>query len=647
MTRKPRLSLGRLVPAVALAVGALVPYALAAAAEKNQWTLASEDTEVRIAVVADRPVIQRLGTPGDSHNWLSRPINVPLADKSATGGGEAALTWRFESGSLDKPTGTLTLVFAHGNPALRHRQFFQAAPGHGAVRQWAEIENRSAVAATVAVPPCLAMTGLAPGGPAALWRVNRGGNDASKQGGTFTEPLAKDLRKSLPLGPGGANPIPWMAVQVGQQRGLYVGWEYSGSGQLQAVAGSEGSTVDMRFVMSEMQLPIPAGQTLWLPPAFVGCYRGDVDDGSYCLHRFYLERLRPPMPKDCPDPLLTCNVFFNGENEKKLMTHLKLAQEFGFEAFVVDAIWFPGDWTKYKGPWIWDLKRFPDGGKPFRNFCQRHRMKFGLWCAWGGNGDQAEAVTRQIVADNKLSYFKHDLDGLIPGNGYPGTMSYYRVQESLRKSFPDLILEDCSGGGTIKDYGAMSRAQYVVTTDVLSALPDRMGIYDSTFAFPPMVLQNYTWLVHDKPGPYLWRSGMMGAWVIDTPPLPNEAESIKRATAVYKSWIRPILRDCRVHHILPRPDGKRWDGIFYWGPKLNKGIVFIFRPQSDDARQVVKLKGLQPLRRYWVWCEDGSIRPGERTGKDLMESGLQCSLPERNSSDLIFVQDAVLGKPLS
>ena len=628
---------------IALLLPGSMPDSLAAA-DKNQWTLATDDTELRIAVVDDRPVVQWLGIAGDSRNWLSQSATVPLADKAVAGSAETVLAWRFESGSFDRQAGTLKLLFS--SDMLHTRLYFQAMPGHGPVRQWAEIENRSGAPLTVYVPPCLAVTSIKPDGPAAVWWVNRGGNDARTQGGTFTEPLVKGLTKSLPMGSNGANPIPWMALQVGQERGLYVGWEYSGSGQLQANAGREGTTLDVRFLLAEPRLPIPVGQTLRIPPAFIGCYQGDVDDGSYCLHRFYLEKLRPPMPKDCPDPLLTYNIFFKGDNEERLMTHLKLAHEFGFEAFVVDAIWFPGAWETYRGPWIWDLKRYPNGVKPFEEFCHSHGMKFGQWVAWGHNFDQAEALTQRIVAENKLDYFKHDLDGLIPGGGYDGTLGYYKVQQSLSKTYPELILENCCGGGTIKDFGAMSRAHYVVTTDVLSSLPDRMGIYDSTFAFPPLVLQNYTWLNDDKPGTYLWRSGMMGAWVIDVPPLPEHAESIKKSVQVYKSWIRPILRDCKVHHILPRPDGKHWDGLFYWGPKLTKGILFIFRPQSDEARQVVRLKGLESKRQYWVWSEDGSIQPGMKTGKDLMEIGLEIHLPTPNSSDLVFVQDAKLGKPV-
>ena len=98
------------------------------------------------------------------------------------------------------------------------------------------------------------------------------------------------------------------------------------------------------------------------------------------------------MPKGSADPLLTYNVFFSrdrqdmgylAKDEKLLLTHLELAHDFGFEAFVVDAIWFPGAWQGYAGPWIWDRKRFPRGGKPLADFCRSHGMKFGLWCGPG------------------------------------------------------------------------------------------------------------------------------------------------------------------------------------------------------------------------------------------------------------------------
>jgi hypothetical protein len=88
-----------------------------------------------------------------------------------------------------------------------------------------------------------------------------------------------------------------------------------------------------------------------------------------------------------------------------------------------------------------------------------------------------------------------------------------------------------------------------------------------------------------------------------------------------------------------------WDGLFYWSPPLRRGLLHICRPESPDGRQTVKLKGLQPDGKYWLWCEDGSIEPGVRSGKELMDRGLAVCLPQPYTSDLIFFQDEALGKP--
>ncbi len=213
---------------------------------------------------------------------------------------------------------------------------------------------------------------------------------------------------------------------------------------------------------------------------------------------------------------------------------------------------------------------------------------------------------------------------------YWSTMGYYQVQEKLSQKFPDLALEGCSGGGHIKDFGYIRHVHYIVTTDTLSSLPDRQSLYDSTFALPPAVLQAYTYENQynqdaDRPLPYLWRSAMMGAWQIDPTKsvdwTPAERAEVKQATAIYKSWIRPILRDVEVHHILPRPDGFHWDGMFYWSPGLKRGTLYIFRPNNDQAEQWVRLRGLQPATRYRVRSQDGSVTEETRSGAELMKTG--------------------------
>jgi len=80
---------------------------------------------------------------------------------------------------------------------------------------------------TVSHQDSLVLSRLLPGGPASLWWVKRGGGNAMDQGGTFSAPLKTGLDQLLPTSPNnGVDPVPWMAVQVGQDRGLYVGWDY-------------------------------------------------------------------------------------------------------------------------------------------------------------------------------------------------------------------------------------------------------------------------------------------------------------------------------------------------------------------------------------------------------------------------------------
>ena len=71
---------------------------------------------------------------------------------------------------------------------------------------------------------------------------------------------------------------------------------------------------------------------------------------------------------------------------------------------------------------------------------------------------------------------------------------------------------------------------------------------------------------------------MMGALQCNTANVenwtPEQIRSLQDAIKVYKEWIRPILKDVKVHHILPRPDGKRWDGMLHFSPSLKKGTLY-------------------------------------------------------------------------
>jgi len=680
----------------------------------NRWTLTTDDTRLTLSVRDDQPVIEHLTAARSKVDWIGHPLPVGLMNKVWLSGREQLLQWSFVRALQDRPAGTLSLVFSNAWPALELHSVWRARPGRGPVEHWWEFFNQSGQRVTVPQLESLALPALYPGGPARVWWIKRGGSNASTEGGTFVESLGPDLKLNLVSNcEDGASPVPWLAVQVDREQGLYAGWEFSGLGRIALSGLTAGNGLQLLVGnLPEFKTDVEPGERFLVPPAFVGCYLGDLEDGSYSLHRWVVEKLRPPMPPGVADPTLAYNLYLDAggasAKEADVLRSAEFCRDLGFETFMPDAMWFPET-----GDWRWDPARFPQGIAPIASFVHRNRMYMALWCAWsnGGiseapgalsvrgpsghpdwfNGDFAAdwkpgpfyggqiclgceeakewAVrkTQWLVSEHHLDYLKHDIGPIVThcnktshrhhygvDASYWAAMGYYEVQEKLRRAHPALILENCSGGGHIKDYGAMARTHYVVTTDTLSNLPDRQSIYDSTFALPPLVLQAYTYeweykVPGDDPGPFLWRSAMMGAWQIDPTATRRWTEedrsSARRAAQLYKEWVRPMLPDVKVHHILPRPDGTNWDGMFYWSHALRRGTLYIFRPAGPEKHRSVKLQGLEDRKRYRVWCEDGSVGAGTRTGRELMRDGVAIRLPEPYTSDLVFVQDTALPAP--
>lgn len=703
-----------LIHAQCLAVGLMVP-AVAVAAADQTWTLHTADTEISITVIDDHPVVERLAAVGSAWNWIDAPAPVPLMERVWVGGQERRLAWTFENGAFDPAAGELTLTFRTAEPALVLRSIWRARSGRGPVEHRLELDNRSGTCVTVSHQDSLTLANLRAAGPATVWWIRRGGGNASTQGGTFSEPLVAGLDLLLASNcEDGASPVPWLAVQQAEAEGLYTGWEFSGLGHVHAVAPEhDGGRFQLDVGLHpDFKTDVDAGETWLVPAALVGCYRGDLDEGSYSLHRFVIEHLRPPVPAGCPDPVLAYNLYLdvggNQATEADVLRSAAVCHDLGFECFMPDAMWFPET-----GDWRWDPRRFPRGIGPIESFVHGAGMKLALWCAWtnGGVSEHPDALsvrgavgqptwfradypddwqpgpfygaqlclgcaaaqewatrkTRWLVEHHQLDYLKHDCGPIVTqcdqanhrhrygvDASYWATRGYYAVQRQLREAAPHVILENCSGGGHIKDFGVLAYTHYTVATDTLSNLPNRQAMYDSTLALPPLVLQCYTYdnyypVPGDAPGPYLWRTAMMGAWQIDPTDTAiwteDEKAATRRCVELYREWIRPMLADVKVHHVLPRPDGVHWDGLFYWSPALRRGTLYVWRPDSPDPQQTVRLKGLDESTRYWVWSEEGAVRPGLRSGAELMHTGLDLRLSQAYTSDLVFVQPEDSGKP--
>jgi alpha-galactosidase len=264
---------------------------------------------------------------------------------------------------------------------------------------------------------------------------------------------------------------------------------------------------------------------------------------------------------------------------------------------------------------------------------------------------------RAIVKEDKLDLLEHDqtmvLDGCAQHGhlhtpsrvdvGYRSALGYYQVYDTLRAENPNLLFENCVNGGHMVDYGAVRRCHYISITDTYDPLSNRRAFYDASYALPPAMCECYIENVAVRSVAQfkaMLRSGMMGWCTIMTDTskwTPEQHAAAKQQFALYKSKLRPLIREADLYHVSERPDGARWDGIEYFDPRTGDGAVFAFRGKGQEEAHTFKLKGLEVGARYEVSFEDGSGAKQVRSGDELMRGGLEVKLAEAQSSEIVYL----------
>jgi alpha-galactosidase len=229
---------------------------------------------------------------------------------------------------------------------------------------------------------------------------------------------------------------------------------------------------------------------------------------------------------------------------------------------------------------------------------------------------------------------------------YHAVKAYYDIYGKLRREHPGLLFEICNDGGRMVDFGSAAHGDYFSITDTYDPLSNRRAFFDTSHLLPAAMLESY---VEKWPTPkidnflYMLRSGMMG-WttiMLDTTVWTAEQhEAARKAFALYKEQLRPLIRDADLYHVSERPDGVRWDGLEYWDAARGKGVVYAFRGKTaDEPEHRFVLEGLKARGRYRLHFEDGSAPDRDASGSDLMGAGLAVHLPEPLSSELVFLQE--------
>ncbi|MHC4122853.1 MAG: alpha-galactosidase [Planctomycetota bacterium] len=699
---------------------AFVSSCVFAEAVPGKEMLKTDDTMIELSATTDGLSVSRLSNGEQGWNWVSKESVVPLLEKAFNMDAEQqSLNWKLEDvkPESDKDGKKVTVTFVNKNPLLKIRSIWLAHPGPGAIEHTVEMINESDKPVLIGLVPGLNLMVKPP--PKAelehIWvekgarmPTNYGIHRSAIKGGFDYKGLSTPYDESEEDSNVPHEPIGWQCIQVDSNKhGIYTGIESTGF--IMQQARLEGSCPDkvLRIILgidespSEFRTILKPKEVYTFPTIFIGCYKGDVDDGCNRLHR-WVERWLSPQSDDPNLPWLVNNSWGAGMtvDEKMAMSMIDDCVDLGIEMYHVDAGWY-----KQVGWWK-ENDKFPSGLRKVSDYAHSKGLKFGLWVAWSnggharGKGKQAlspfnpmmrkwfgrnirgwwqagnyigEPVClayepamnwcirdlRRIIKEYNLDLLEHDQQMVVKhylnneGDiSHRAAQGYYKVHKTLLKEFPNLIIENCVNGGRMVDFGAVKYSHYTCANDKYDPMSLRRAFYDTSFPMPPRIIEGYLSRIDLgntlEQFRYNIRSALLG-WcsiMMDASDMKNDGakawskkqrEAAKRQFEVYKKDIRPQIREGNLYHVSNRPKPNGWDAFQYHLPSAGKGIVFVFRAECEDSEITVKLKGLEPNAKYKVDYEDGYGQTIISVGKDLMENGIKVKLPCKKSSELVYL----------
>jgi len=648
-------------------------------AQTKKWVLQTEDTKIVLGLNGRGQLsLFELINPGKGFNWVKSPSVMPFVRQADIGSDSFATNWKYKSATVDRKNGTtISLLFKNAHPALELISMWQARKGPGPIRHSLFIKNLSGEIVTIHNQESIDINVAGPASQTSVVYIN---DDASLPDsiGVYKHLLNKAFSKDLRISEI-QDWIPFVALDAANSNGMYIGWEWS-IGRVGIAKEKNAAVVTLKAGCGDdFKTNILTGETFSVPPGFIGTYKGDLDDCGNSLRKYLFNYSMPAMIRnDKSFPKTEWNAFaaLGKEQggwdpvESKFYPLIDDIAPLGFEEVVIDVGW----WSGYGDPGhiIVDSVDWPLGIPAAAQYAKDRGMRFGLYdnenenltsdsgkserfrdisfLIKGLNADfyRSDATAGPIATG---SYGKNQRAGFKADVSYWAIKGFYEVIDSVYKTIPGFLWENCSNGGGLKDYGALKRASKVQNQDIYYPVDARRSFYDASHAFHPMQLASVvgSWKAWQAEGSvYEYRSGSMGAsyWHPDAPNGGNggpvwtvkHKADIKKAVATYKEKLRPLIRDANLYHIFSRPDSIHWDGVQYYNPATQRGVVYIFKPKDIGDRYTIKLKGLDPKINYQITFEDGSNNSTVIKGSVLMKAGIEVVLKGELVSELMFIE---------
>lgn len=446
------------------------------------------------------------------------------------------------------------------------------------------------------------------------------------------------------------------------------------------------------------QRVIDPGETVTSPAIHLGPMRCNLDEAVGQWHQHMRTSVLPARPKG--KEIITIAGRVVEEPNDWILKEADIAAEMGVECFLVDAGWYGNDfsaWSKLRGDWNVG-KWMPGGLKGIRDRCHKLGLMFGLWhdaeamthetetfkkhpdwllrtdgkrgvdpygCIDLSNPEAAkyyEDMVLNIFREHKPDMYKLDYNveayeggqrerhGFLENEYWRHFEVVYRVYDRVRKEFPNVILENCAGGGARNDIGMLSRFHICSASD-WSIFPYGLRMLNTmTLFIPPEAIAYYH--NHISSHSHLTcdidthlRVMLFGVPIIVGFGGQNADRSMdyyvktQRYIELHKTTCRPVLAGHPIayHHTpdigLLQP--AEWCVLEYGIADHSQGYAGVFRLSDGPKDYLLKLRGVDRGTNYRVSL-DNSGQSFVASGQELANTGLTIRLDSALTSELVF-----------
>jgi alpha-galactosidase len=439
------------------------------------------------------------------------------------------------------------------------------------------------------------------------------------------------------------------------------------------------------------------GESITTPEMHLGLVFGDLDAALQAMHDHLRTSVFLPQPRG-RGGWVESGIGPEIEITPEQVVHaIDTAAQAGAEVFFIDASWYTppfGNWWSTVGDWQVDLQRFPEGLAPFRERVHQKGMLWGLWMDAERIGDDSrivkehpdwlaeaydgqkrlgglldmtnpavvdwlEAQIARVLQEHQCDFFRLDhntnpgpglrtvRDGFVENGYWRYYEGVYGLYSRLRARFPDVIFENCAGGGGRTDIGMVRYFSHTWVTDWQIAPRSFTITNGMTMALPPEYVDR---LLGGQSGYTTAEFDFQARLLLFVRPTfaflkPSGAEMnplllgrMQHFIQLYKNFIRPFMNTGRIYHHTPAvsgPEPKGWGVLELASRDRLRAVCGLFQlsdPTEPEYR--LCLRGLDMARRYRVtW--DSSGQSSEVDGFTLMQTGITVRLPGALTSELL------------